>query len=248
MWYYQKGNAQQGPIDEDRIAALIASGEIVHQTLVWSEGMEGWAPILSTPLKNHFPKNQPPPIQPPPIAAPAQRAPGEVRAEDIKTLDTQFMAFWICLAAGIPLTLIVIGVAGLIAAVVLLCLMLYRFWDLIQDGAASTTPGKAVGFLFIPFFNFYWNFIALWGLAKDMNAYNRSRNIQANAINEDLILAYCILACTTWIPYLGIVTAIAALVILILSTKQLKEAAQAIIVQKVHGGVESSRGQIGDIA
>jgi len=45
-------------------------------------------------------------------------------------------------------------------------LLLYRIWDLIPPREAATTPGKAVGFQFIPFFNIYWNFIAYGELGK----------------------------------------------------------------------------------
>jgi hypothetical protein len=39
---------------------------------------------------------------------------------------------------------------------------LYRAWKCLQPGGlARTTPGKAIGFLFIPFFNLYWIFQAI---------------------------------------------------------------------------------------
>lgn len=48
-------------------------------------------------------------------------------------------------------------------------ILLYRAWHCLQYGAPRSTPGKAIGFLFIPFFNFYWMFVAFGGLAKDWN-------------------------------------------------------------------------------
>lgn len=50
---------------------------------------------------------------------------------------------------------------------------LYRAWNYIQDipGLARTTPGAAVGMLFIPFFNFYWIFNVFPGWATDYNRY-----------------------------------------------------------------------------
>ena len=54
---------------------------------------------------------------------------------------------------------------------VLTYVLLYKFWQIVQDGFASTTPGAAIGFIFIPYFNFYWIFRALYGLAKDLNRY-----------------------------------------------------------------------------
>ena len=50
--------------------------------------------------------------------------------------------------------------------IVFLCMLIYQYWKLIPADNALTTPGKAVGFLFIPGFNFYWGFVALWGLGK----------------------------------------------------------------------------------
>jgi hypothetical protein len=59
----------------------------------------------------------------------------------------------------------------IIAFCVINFIMLYRFWKIDQDGHASTTPGKAVGFLFIPLFQIYWVFRAYTGLANDQNRY-----------------------------------------------------------------------------
>jgi hypothetical protein len=59
----------------------------------------------------------------------------------------------------------------LMASYVLAGTLLYNFWTIIQDGFASTTPGKAVGFLFIPIFNLYWYFRAFYGLSKDIKFY-----------------------------------------------------------------------------
>lgn len=59
----------------------------------------------------------------------------------------------------------------MILPVVLWYVLLYKSWRQIQDGYAETSPGKAVGFMFIPGFNIYWQFVALWGLAKDLAGY-----------------------------------------------------------------------------
>jgi len=72
----------------------------------------------------------------------------------------------------LPLTILVI-LQSLLGngSTVLDFILLYNFWKTIQDGRASTTPGKAIGFLFIPFFNLYWVFRALYGLARDQNRF-----------------------------------------------------------------------------
>jgi hypothetical protein len=62
----------------------------------------------------------------------------------------------------------------LIPGVVFNCLILHRGWKAVQDGKAQTTPGKAVGFLFIPFFNLYWGFVAWYGLMQEKKCAWRS--------------------------------------------------------------------------
>jgi hypothetical protein len=55
-----------------------------------------------------------------------------------------------------------------IASVVIAAILGYRLWTLVQRPGLETTPGQAVGFQFIPFFNFYWVFVAWRGLAVEL--------------------------------------------------------------------------------
>ena len=71
---------------------------------------------------------------------------------------------------GVFAILAMVGAYGLMAwAGVLTYMYLYRAWKLIQPGNVRTTPGKAIGFLFIPFYNIYWMFVAIGGLPADWN-------------------------------------------------------------------------------
>ncbi len=72
----------------------------------------------------------------------------------------------LALTAGIPFAL---------AAFVLLAVLLYKIWSTLPPESARTSPGKAVGFLFIPLFNFYWYFVALFGWTEDFRRYARER-------------------------------------------------------------------------
>ena len=74
----------------------------------------------------------------------------------------------------------------------------YRAWKAIQDGYARTTPAKAVGFLFIPFFNAYWMFQAIWGFAKDYNAFIARHSIHIKRLPEKLFLTY-VISCLLWL-------------------------------------------------
>ena len=44
QWYYAKGPEQVGPLSQDQFDALVKSGEITTQTLVWRLGMVQWLP------------------------------------------------------------------------------------------------------------------------------------------------------------------------------------------------------------
>ncbi|MEO0946917.1 MAG: DUF4339 domain-containing protein [Cyanobacteria bacterium J06641_5] len=232
---------RKGPITPDEARAFIESGKIGPATLVWQEGLEDWVPITETELRDLLPEDLPPPVPTADFATPVSvsrtGATEPMNATDVEAriqqLETWFKIQWICLAAGIPLIIIAIGGFSLIASVVFGAMLLYQFWKLIQDGEARATPGQAVGFIFIPFFNLYWNFVAFWGLAQDLNTYMDQRGIDGPRLNENMALVQCILVCCGIIPYLGILAAIGAAVLWTLNLKAFKDAAIAILRSRI---------------
>lgn len=50
QWYYLKGSEQSGPVGQDQIRALAASGQIDRNTLVWTQTMANWLPLGETDL------------------------------------------------------------------------------------------------------------------------------------------------------------------------------------------------------
>ncbi len=72
-------------------------------------------------------------------------------------------------------------------------LLLYHCWKLIPGDIARTTPAKAVGFCFVPIFNYYWMFVAYNGLGRDMNKTCRQRGISFH-VKDNLGWWYCILS------------------------------------------------------
>lgn len=53
---------------------------------------------------------------------------------------------------------------------------LYKTWKAIPAPHRSTTPGKAVGFLFIPVFQYYWIFRAIPGLSNSIQRAHKALN------------------------------------------------------------------------
>ncbi|MFD0913146.1 RDD family protein [Methylophilus luteus] len=44
-WWYSENNKNIGPVEEDALVALLQSGKISHQTLLWREGYASWQPF-----------------------------------------------------------------------------------------------------------------------------------------------------------------------------------------------------------
>lgn len=68
---------------------------------------------------------------------------------------------------GMNLLILLVSLVGIYA----LCLyyFVFRIWEEVPASLARTTPRKGAGFLFIPFYYMYWNFVAFRGLYLDMN-------------------------------------------------------------------------------
>lgn len=63
QWYYAKNNQQQGPVSEEQLKQLVASGELQPSDLVWTEGMSQWAEARG--MEWLFPApTVPPPLSP----------------------------------------------------------------------------------------------------------------------------------------------------------------------------------------
>ena len=78
------------------------------------------------------------------------------------------------------------------ASAVFYFLILHRGWSLVQDGQTDVTPGRAVGFCFIPFYNLYWVFVGIAGLPKQLNRIADARGAPEAKINTAFALVSCI--------------------------------------------------------
>ncbi len=98
------------------------------------------------------------------------------------------------MSALVGLGMLVAGGICLILSAVFFYMNLYRAWSCLRAGSPRTTPGMAVGMLFVPLYNLYWLFVAIAGLPKDWNRIVASYDDLKNAprLSEGIFLAYCI--------------------------------------------------------
>ena len=95
------------------------------------------------------------------------------------------------------MTLYVVLQLAFLFSLIVFCAFIHRIWKAIQDGHASTSPNKAVGFIFIPVFNLFWFFQAFWGFAKDYNRFIDRHELDLRRLPGWLYLAYALLASIT---------------------------------------------------
>jgi len=167
-------------------------------------------------------------------------------AESVRTQFTLLAVFWwigmpLSIAHGLlprkaDLSLSVIYVPAMIVTTVFWCILLYRHWSLLQGHGARTTPGKAVGFGFIPLYCFYWWFVAYAGLATDNNRHLKEVGINSVRMSHGLAVTDCILSilgCTIGlIPIVGSVVTVPCMIIGFILVLQQRDCVLAMLHQR----------------
>jgi hypothetical protein len=97
------------------------------------------------------------------------------------------------------LALLIIGAVILIIPGILNLIFIYRAWFLIQPGGASITPGKAIGFLFIPVFGPIWMWIVLFKLPGEWNNIVSQYANTTSAPRMSIGTVFCLM----FIPFIG---------------------------------------------
>lgn len=87
---------------------------------------------------------------------------------------------------------VVLAAGGLfvIGSVLIELALFYKMHSAIYDGRESTSPAKAVAFLFIPLFNIYWALYMLVGFAEDYNEFIQRHPIKTKGLPPTLFLIY----------------------------------------------------------
>jgi hypothetical protein len=94
-----------------------------------------------------------------------------------------------------------LGVIGLGIGAACYFVLLYRAWRIVFDGRSGPSPARAIGFLFIPFFNVYWVYVALWGLACRLNRLARRHELDVPTASQPLGLAMSVYTCLMYLPF-----------------------------------------------
>lgn len=128
----------------------------------------------------------------------------------------------------IAIPILILAFLALIFVAVMVGVLVFRLWESIQPGHPRSTPGKAVGFLFIPLFNLYWAFQAYYGWAQDYNRYVREAQIQAPPVSENMGLTVSVLVVLSCIPYAGVLAGLANLVCMSMFFSQAIDGANAL--------------------
>ena len=209
MWYYTVNNQPVGPIDEEKLMQLLANRTINANTLVWKEGMAEWKPLAQTELSKLLSG-----VPVPPAAAYVPNPESLLKTQEAKNLFdlTRWYKF-----LGFPFIFI---------------FFLYKGWEAVPENSRGLKPWKAVGQLAIPLFNFYWVFIAIKELPKELNAYIQKNNVQTPLLSESMALWIAILFVLMVIPWVDFFVAIALYVIGIIFMNDLKKTLIAIAESK----------------
>jgi hypothetical protein len=107
----------------------------------------------------------------------------------------------------------------------------YRCWQALPAKYSRATPGKAVGFMFIPFYNFYWAFISFVALPRGFVSHMRDSGNEPASDPTALGIAMAVLfICSLTIgivPGFASVLALASFVVWILYYRQIIPLANA---------------------
>lgn len=117
-----------------------------------------------------------------------------------------------------------IGLVALIPAIIFGSILHYQCWHALPIEYRATSPGKAVGYLFIPFYNLYWAFISWVKLADGYEVWQRESKATMKYTMRGLGITQAILFCLPFLllpvlplylqyPFISIAMGIASLTV-----------------------------------
>ena len=110
--------------------------------------------------------------------------------------------------------LLLLALASLLYGAIVLMVFVYRMWASLPYGSGRTTPGAAVGLMFVPFYNMYWVFQVYLGWCQDYNRMAYAEGAPLPRMPEGLAMTLCIMTLLAAIPYIGMLFSLVNLVLM----------------------------------
>ena len=232
-WYYLDGSNPVGPFTRDVMRQLKNAGKITDHTSVACAGQNGWKPLAQ---HNLDPVPIVVPVPPPrnqvsvPTSMAPQPAAGGRKINWIPAMVFQCVG---CLfgviseLGGDDESFMILVCMAAIGALVSWAFLHSACWKALPEHLRFTTPQRAVGFMFIPFYNFYWVFISFLKLAEGVTRWQSACGFQASNQLRTLAMAMAITHVCIFtiglIPVLGSLVDIGSVIVFAMFYKQLTE-------------------------
>jgi hypothetical protein len=262
-WYVDQGTGHRfGPATKQQLDRWMIQGCITSTSRIWCSADQCWRPAAEVYPALHAQAYRTAEPQTAFVAKPVLPHVRE-EAETKESITVDPTTFWFLLsvwfacyaatfvACGLFLKTVIarehtaastaflaylaFTVAGFIAFVILI----YKGWQLIQDGRVQTTPAAAAAYLFVPFYNLGWVYTAFAGLASDMNGYIARHKYQVRRASSLLPWWSCTLTLCSLIPFVGTLFALANIIVFPLAMLSITTTATGIAKCKRRATVES---------
>jgi hypothetical protein len=119
--------------------------------------------------------------------------------------------------------------------------ILAKMWGAIQDGVTPITVGKAIGFLFIPFFNLYWIFVAWGGFPTHYNNFIERHQLNAPRLTSAVFTLFPLMILLTGILVLPLLAMPLVFAFVISGTCDAVNELKAAVEEKQTGVVNQVR-------
>lgn len=110
--------------------------------------------------------------------------------------------------------LLLFALVSLLYGAIVLMVFVYRMWAALPPYSGRTTPGAAVGLMFVPLYNMYWVFQVYLGWTQDYNRMAYAEDAPLPRMPEGLAMTLCIMTLLSMIPYIGMLFSLVNLVLM----------------------------------
>lgn len=216
-WFYEIEGESFGPLDFRELRALAIERKLLDHHLVWKgeAGEKKTADSVLGLIPAQKRRSEPAPVPPSnlsdqdPYAVPKTRTiwdgpPGGMYLPHLHPANLLLFLLTLILPGGLVylcqhtesentktflLALAGLSIAGWVAMAII---YLYRAWEMMHMFGAHLTGGKAIRFLFLPFFNALWCFVAIFGWSKlwNYNVRNHPGLQPANTVWKPLFFLF----------------------------------------------------------